>query len=112
MMDKVYSAEEIVKKYGHLIENTVREKLDQISNRHIEDIDTICNSIDIWYDWKNSSEGFENWLLRMTKEDKMPKKMHSNILKIWNKHQKTDEEWKAVYYGIKYTMKAQNVQDE
>lgn len=97
---KIYSAEEIVKKYGRLIENTVREELDAVSIRHIEDIDTICDSIGIQYDWKNSSEGFENWLSRMVKEDKMPAVMSSNILKIWNKYQKVDEEWKAVYYGI------------
>jgi hypothetical protein len=100
-MDKVYSAEEIVKNYGHLIEEVVRERTSTISNRCIEDIDTICESIGIEYDWKNSSEGFENWLPRMVQEGKMPDKTFTYILNIWNRYKETDEEWKAVYYGIK-----------
>ena len=100
--EKVYSSEEIVARYCHVIEKVLQEHILRDHRKHIDFIEVICESAGLDYDWKNSPEGFANWLDRMVSEGKVTGKMFDALLKHWVRSQEADYEWLSVYYGIKH----------
>ncbi len=100
--DKVYSSEEIIERYGHVIERVLQEHIHSAHRKHIDFIDAICESAGLYYDWKNSPEGFVNWLDRMVGEGKVTGKMFDVLLKHWVRSEEADCEWQSVYYDIKH----------
>lgn len=102
MKEQIYTADQIIAKYGHVIDDKLRDYIMDDHDSSITVICSICNAIQVEYDWKNSPEGFDAWLLRMAEENKINENLVDALSKLWNKAQKAYQEYQAVYFGIKH----------
>lgn len=84
---KTYTADEIIKRYGRLIESHLRKEIMEEHDRHMAAIDNILQLVDVEYDWKNSPEGFENWLIRMHEEGHINDKFLYQLIGIERRKQ-------------------------
>lgn len=98
--EEIFTAGQIVNLYSRKIEELARNERDQVSQKYMLVIDALCESQDVVYDWKNSPEGFENWLKRMHQEEKITEKVYHYIAGVWGKIEDADNTWKSVYYGL------------
>lgn len=96
----IYSPDEIIKKYGRFLEKCLGEHILEDRDQQIRCITMILSSLGVEYDWRHSSEGFENWLSRMTEEEIIPQPISDTLSKLWSDADKVDCEWKSVYYGL------------
>lgn len=97
---KVYSCEELVSRYGRVIQDHVRNESLELANEIFSNISAICVAFNVQeYDWKNSSEGFANWVVRKAENGDFPESAKNELLRLWKSHNDADEEWKAVYYA-------------
>lgn len=97
---KVYNCEELVSRYGRVIQDHVREETDKLANEIFSNISAICVAFNVQeYDWKNSPEGFANWVVRKAENGDFPESAKNELLRLWKSHNDADEEWKAVYYA-------------
>ena len=102
MKEQIYTADQIIAKYGHVIDDKLRDYIMEDHDLSIIVICSICNAIQVEYDWKNSPEGFDAWLLRMAEENKINENLVDALSKLWNKAQKANQEYNAVHYGIRH----------
>ena len=102
MKEQIYTADQIIAKYGDFIEDKLRDYLMEEHNLAVAVISYICKAIQVEYDWKNSPEGFEDWLLRMAEERKINENLVDALSKLWNNAQNANQEYQAVYFGIKH----------
>jgi len=101
---KVYDCEELVARYGRVIIEHVRQETQRASDEVFSNISAICHALNVTeYDWKDSSEGFENWVVRMVEEGNFPESVKNELLSLWKRHKSADEEFKAVYYGSRHS---------
>jgi hypothetical protein len=98
--EETFTAEKIVNLYSRKIQDLARNEYDQVNQMHMPVIYALCESQDIEYDWKNSPEGFENWLERMYQEEKITEKVYYYIAGVWGEIEDADNTWKSVYYGL------------
>lgn len=101
-MEKVYSYEELVALYGQIIQDRVRKNLERKNAEIFSNISSICAALNVEeYGWKNSPEGFANWVERMAQEGIFPESAKNELLRLWKSHNDADEEWKAIYYACR-----------
>jgi hypothetical protein len=103
---KVYSCEEILAHYYHIIQDHVRKQTELVESEIHSNISAISQALHVEeYDWNNSSEGFDNWIVRKADGGEFPESAKNELLRLWKLLNEADEEWKAVYYACKQMKK-------
>ena len=95
---KTMTPEQIVQEFRHLIEAEARRNNEHAHKQACACIRSICACCEIEeYDWKNSSEGFDSWIMRVF-ADNPP--VRAEMLRLWRLIEGADEHFRRIYYGL------------
>jgi len=95
----VYSAEEIVRKYGHVLEDVLQKCILGEYKRQIGIIDAICGCLGLEYDWAHGA-GFVDWVEGLRDDLKICSRFADRLLEHYRLAKESDAEWQAVFYGV------------
>lgn len=99
---KPLSPVEIVKQYRRCIEESARERYDDVASRQINKIDAILSVFNVPYDWKNGS-GISQWI----ESELFPINEQAAFaaLQAVENLDEAEHDWQNLYYGIEQAIR-------
>lgn len=97
------NSEQIVKKYGHIIENYLQDICFEKRKNAWDKIQLILDVLsEPFDDFNNSLSEFPKWLDELRYDSfRITESQYNKLNFLWKKYVQADNEWKTFYYSLK-----------